>query len=137
MLTIFSSFDPKSSRTKIFALALANTRELPTKTDDITYETIHPSVLEHEQVSDHLLERVRKNPSLVCSLLPFEEEMKRDWPYVPGKNPPRDSRASAQVVSTTTVESTVLWNTTREMFSVGSELGTEIFKEVIFKLRRA
>lgn len=77
-----------------------------------------------------LRESIQKIPLLVCGLLPFEEEMKRNWPYVPGKNFPRDSKGSVQVDSATAVDPTVSWSATREVLSVGTQLGTEIFKEV-------
>lgn len=119
-----------SSCSGIFALALENTRQLPVKTDDVTHETIHPSVLERgDHTSPQLGECIQNNPSLLCSLLPLEEEMKKSWPYVPGKNIPTDSRDSIQVESTS-VEATFLWSTTKDMLSVGTHLGTEIIKEV-------
>lgn len=127
---IFRPLTKDSSCTGIFSLALENTRRLPTKTDNITHETIHPSVLEQEPMSPQLRENIQKNPLLVCSLLPFEENMKRSWPYVPGKNVPTDSEESLQVESATGVETTILWSATREVLSVGTQLGTEIFKEV-------
>ena len=43
---------------------------------------------------------------------------------------PKDSRASAQVESATAERTTVLWSATKEVLSVGTQLGTEIFKEV-------
>lgn len=119
-----------SSRTGIFVLTLKNTRQVPAKTDNITHETVHPSVLEQDQIENQLREDILKNSFPVCGLLPLEEELKRNWPYVPGKNVPRDSKGSAQVDSTTAVEATVLWSATREVFSVGAQLGTEIIKEV-------
>lgn len=66
----------------------------------------------------------------MCSLLPLEEEMKKNWSYVPGKSVPRDSKGSVQVESATDVEATVLWGATKEVLSVGTQLGTEIIKEV-------
>lgn len=127
---IFRLLTKDSSRTGIFALALENTRRLPTKTDDVTHETIHPSVFEQDHMSPQLRESIQNNPLLVCSLLPLEEEMMRDWPYIPGKNVPMDSKESVQVESATGVETTVLWSATREVLSIGTELGTEIIKQV-------
>lgn len=49
---------------------------------------------------------------------------------MPGKNFPRDSKGSVQVDSATAVDPTVSWSATREVLSVGTQLGTEIFKEV-------
>lgn len=127
---IFRPLTKDSSRTGIFALSLENTRQFPTKTDDVTHETIHPSVLEQDHMVSQLHGSIQKNPSLVCSLLPLEEEMKRNWPYVPGKNVPTDSRGSAQVESATAVKTAILWSATKEVLSVGTQLGTEIIKEV-------
>ncbi|KAH0838273.1 hypothetical protein J3R83DRAFT_6529 [Lanmaoa asiatica] len=121
---------PHNSRTGIFALALENTRQLPIKTDDVTHETIHPSVLEQDNIAPQLRASIQKDPLLVCSLLPLEEEMKKSWPYVPGKNVPTDSKGSAQMESATAVEATTLWSTTREVLSVSTQLGTEIIKQV-------
>jgi len=121
---------PHDSCTGIFSLALENTRRLPTETDNVTHETIHPSVLEQVPMNPQLLENIQKNPLLVCSLLPFEEKMKRSWPYVPGKNVPTDTEEFLRVESATGVETTILWSTTREVLSVGTQLGSEIIKEV-------
>lgn len=130
MTAIFRPLTKDSSRTGIFALSLENTRQLPTKTDDVTHETIHPSVLERDHMVPQLRENIQKNPLPVCSLLPLEEEMKKSWPYVPGKNVPRDSAESTQVKSATAVETTVLWSATQEVLNVGTQFGTEIIKTV-------
>lgn len=127
---MFRLLTTNSSCTGIFALALENKRQLPTKTDDVTHETIHPSVLEQDRPSPQLRKCIQGNPSLVCSLQPLEEEMKKSWPYVPGKNVPKDSKDSVQVESTGGVETTVLWSATREVLSIGTQFGTEIIKEV-------
>lgn len=127
---IFRPLIQDSSRSGFFALTLENTRQLPTKTDDVTHETIHPSVLEQVQISPQLRESIQNNPLLVCSLLPLEEDMKRSWPYVPGKNVQTDSKDSAHVESATGAEPTIIWSATTELLSVGTQLGTEIIKEV-------
>lgn len=128
---IFRPLIQDSSRSRVFAFTLENTRQLPTKTDDVTHETIHPSVLEQVHINPQLRESIRNNPLLVCSLLPLEEDMKRSWPYVPGKNVQTDSKDSAHVESATGTEPTILWSTTTEFLSVGTQLGTEIIKEVL------
>jgi hypothetical protein len=122
---------PHDSRTGIFALALENTRRLPTKNDAVTHETIHPSVFEQDHMSPQLRESIQNNPLLVCSLLPLEEEMMRNWPYIPGKNVPTDSKKSVPVESGTGVETTVMWSATREVLSIGTELGTEIINQLL------
>jgi hypothetical protein len=66
------------------------TRQLPTSTNDVTHETIHPSVLKQKQILPQLKANIDKNPALITGILPFEEDVKKHWPYIPGKHPPRD-----------------------------------------------
>jgi hypothetical protein len=63
-----------SARTGIFVFSQAHVRKLPTVTDDITYETIHPSVLRQKNL-------ISVNLSLLCELLPFEKELQKNWPF--------------------------------------------------------
>ncbi|KAG1801667.1 uncharacterized protein HD556DRAFT_899124 [Suillus plorans] len=70
---------PHDPRTGIFVLSDANVRKLPTVTDDITHETIHPSVLRQKH-------SISSNPALLCNLLPLEEELQKKWPYIEGKH---------------------------------------------------
>ncbi|KAF9229239.1 hypothetical protein BS17DRAFT_10792 [Gyrodon lividus] len=121
---------PHDPRTGIFVLARENNRQLPTKTDDVTHETIHPSVLQQEHMVPQLQKNIQENRSLVCDLLPLEEEMKKNWPYIPGKSIPKDSKGSTQVKSASVAKATLVWSATREIVSLGTELGTEIIKEV-------
>ncbi|KIM84974.1 hypothetical protein PILCRDRAFT_817818 [Piloderma croceum F 1598] len=81
---------PHDPRTGVFSLTETITRQLLTSTDDVTHETIHPSALRQKQILPQLKANVDNNPALVTELLPFEQEVKEQWPYVPGKNPPRD-----------------------------------------------
>jgi len=87
ILTIISS-----PRTGIFSLTNTITRQLPTFTDNITHETIHPSALKQKDILPQLQANVDKNPALLSRLLPLEQRMREDWPYVPGKYPPRDTK---------------------------------------------
>ncbi|KIJ68497.1 hypothetical protein HYDPIDRAFT_125092 [Hydnomerulius pinastri MD-312] len=121
---------PHDPTTGIFSLAEVGCRQLPTKTDNVTHETVHPSVLEQAQIAPALKASIQKDPSLVCGLLPLEEEMKKNWPFTPGKNIPKDSKGRAQVESDTTAKASFLWSTTKEVVTVGTELGTELFKQV-------
>lgn len=73
------SYDYCSPRTGIFVLSEANVRKLPTVTDDITHETIHPSVLRQKH-------SISSNPALLCNLLPLEEELQKKWSYIEGKH---------------------------------------------------
>ncbi|KAI6133030.1 hypothetical protein EDD16DRAFT_1688684 [Pisolithus croceorrhizus] len=76
---------PHDPRTGVFILAKEHTRQLPSKTDQTTHETVHPSVLEQAHLVPQLVKNIQANPSLVCGLLPLEEQMKRDWDYDPMK----------------------------------------------------
>ncbi|KAI6047670.1 hypothetical protein EDC04DRAFT_11053 [Pisolithus marmoratus] len=76
---------PHDPCTGVFALAKEHTRQLPSKTDRITHETVHPSVLDQAQLVPQLAKNIQDNPSLVCGLLPLEEKMKRHWAYDPKK----------------------------------------------------
>ncbi|KAG1825887.1 uncharacterized protein BJ212DRAFT_1316763 [Suillus subaureus] len=70
---------PHNPRTGIFALSKEHVRTLPTVTNNITHETIHPSVLRQKQ-------SISFDPALVCKLLPLEEELQKKWPYIEGKH---------------------------------------------------
>lgn len=77
-----------NSAVGIFSLAKTIQRKIPTAPDEITHETIHPSVLEQKLLSEiipELLENVKKNPGLVAPLLPLEEELKRNWKVIQNK----------------------------------------------------
>lgn len=72
-----------SPETGIFALSIRAQRPLPTKTDDITHEKIHPSVLHQKDLYPVLAQDIRDHPELIGILLPLEEEVKENWPYNP------------------------------------------------------
>lgn len=93
---IFASDGGSSPRTGIFSLASEVTRQLPTSTDDVTHETIHPSVLQQDHILPQLQANVTNNPSLVTGLMAQEEELKDTWPYVPGKCPPTDIKTTEE-----------------------------------------
>jgi len=120
---------PHDPRTGIFVLADTVKRQLPTQDDDITHETIHPSVLEQDHILPQLQQSIDSNPSLVCSLLPLEMEVKKNWPYVPGKHDIKQSKGSSQVQQVPAVHRDVIESTTNEVFSIGKELGQHIFRE--------
>lgn len=54
-------------------------RRLPTETDFTTHETIHPSVLVQKDRIPGLADIVQKNPSVVCKLMPLEDELRKNW----------------------------------------------------------
>ncbi|KAH9936997.1 uncharacterized protein B0H18DRAFT_866901 [Fomitopsis serialis] len=70
---------PHDSIVGIFELAEKIQRELPVKTDSVTHETIHPSVLMQKNPIPELADIIKKNPSIVCGLLPLEQELQRNW----------------------------------------------------------
>lgn len=72
------------------------TRQLPTATDNVTYETVHPSVKRHAHLLPQLEANINKNPDIVCKLLPLETQMKDKWPYVSGTNPPKDAKITVK-----------------------------------------
>ncbi|KZT02647.1 uncharacterized protein LAESUDRAFT_729887 [Laetiporus sulphureus 93-53] len=72
-----------NSAVGIFHLAKTIQRELPTAMNDVTHETVHPSVLTRIEPIPELLENIKKDPKLVCSLLPLEEELKKNWRVSP------------------------------------------------------
>jgi hypothetical protein len=53
---------------------------------------VHPSVLRQKQILPQLKANIDNNPTLISGLLPIEEEMYKNWPYVPGQNPPKDTK---------------------------------------------
>lgn len=57
-------------------------RPIPAATNEVTNEWIHPSVLEQAKIYPRLAHVLRDHPQVVSQLLPLEEEMKKNWPYV-------------------------------------------------------
>ncbi|KAJ7492661.1 hypothetical protein FB451DRAFT_1219174 [Mycena latifolia] len=74
----------------IFALAHQIQRTLPTKTDDITHETIHRSVLHQSSVYAQLAVDLSEHPELIAPLLPLEDALRRHWHYF-GLDEPQDT----------------------------------------------
>jgi hypothetical protein len=71
----------------IYRLAGTIQRTLPTKTDDVTHEFVHPSVLEQENIQPlELQQSVDSNPAIVTSLLPIEQRVRESWPLKPGES---------------------------------------------------
>ncbi|KAJ3758641.1 hypothetical protein EV360DRAFT_43439 [Lentinula raphanica] len=81
--TSWGAQKPHDPETGIFALSFTSQRPLPTKTDDVTHEKIHPSVLHQKDLYPALAQTIRDHPELIGSLLPLEEEVKQNWPYNP------------------------------------------------------
>jgi len=79
---------PHNSVEGAHILAHKKQRCLPAFTDDVTHETIHPSVLEQESIQPKELQvLVEKNPRLIAKLALLEEELKVNWPFDPAKVP--------------------------------------------------
>jgi len=70
--------DPESG---IFKFSGEITRKLPTATDDVTYETIHPSVLLQPTKTPAL--ELALSHRVIGKLMPLEEELRANWPYKP------------------------------------------------------
>lgn len=102
--------------TGLFLLAHTIKRKLPTATDSVTHEYIHPSVLEQSSLYPSVKDVVTKHPELICELTPLEEEMKLNWPYkatVVKKTTEVDGQVTRNGVTTTTsllVEKTAVLN---------------------------
>ncbi|KZT72838.1 hypothetical protein DAEQUDRAFT_685144 [Daedalea quercina L-15889] len=69
--------------TGVYSVAKTIQRKLPIVTDDVTHETVHPSVLEQPNLIPQLALNIDRNPSLVCSLLPLEEALRQTWSVAP------------------------------------------------------
>ena len=78
-----------SSRTGVFILGQKIERPIPTKTNEITQEYIHPSVLEQAKLFPNLALVLDDHPDIVGELLPLEEEFKLNWPYKASSDPAR------------------------------------------------
>lgn len=74
-------------------------RTPPTRTDDITHEMIHPSVLDQTIELPQITANVKVNPSLVASLFPLEEAFKTHWPYIPGQPSLKGKEAISELKS--------------------------------------
>lgn len=76
---------PHDPLTGVFSLEATAQRQLPTATNDVTHETIHPSVLRQKTLVTAVEHDIKQHPDLICSLLPLEDELKVNWSYTPGK----------------------------------------------------
>lgn len=113
---------PHDPRTGVFILAKEHTRQLPSKTDQTTHETVHPSVLEQAHLVPQLVKNIQANPSLVCGLLPLEEQMKRDWDYDPMKGKLVEPKYEASTNS--------LWGASEGAISVHTEFEQRIYEQI-------
>ena len=63
----------------IYSVAESIQRVLPTETNDVTHEVIHPSVLEQDKVVPELKTILDAHPSIVAALEPWEAMAKARW----------------------------------------------------------
>ncbi|KAJ7169841.1 hypothetical protein C8R46DRAFT_214095 [Mycena filopes] len=71
---------PHDPTTGIYALAHKVQRTLPTKTDSVTHEAIHSSVLHQSSHPEPLASDLSDHPELIAPLLPLEDALRRHWP---------------------------------------------------------
>ncbi|KAK7059013.1 hypothetical protein VNI00_001637 [Paramarasmius palmivorus] len=84
--------EPHDPLTGIFSLSLTTQRSLPTGKNDVTHESIHPSVLKQPKLDPAVKKLIDKHPELIAKLHPLEEEMKVQWPYDPEKVETHDAK---------------------------------------------
>jgi hypothetical protein len=73
-----------SSRKGIYLLGKAIQREIPTSTNNVTWEMIHPSALRQQPLEPQELKKViERNPGIVTQLLPLEVRIIQTWPIQP------------------------------------------------------
>ena len=60
-------------------MAKTQQRPLPTLTDNVTHEVIHPSVLNQIAPIPELSNVLKEHPELLHNLLPWEEQVKEAW----------------------------------------------------------
>lgn len=65
--------------TGIYAVAERIQRTIPTAVNDVTHETIHPSVLRQAHPHPDVLRAVQAAPALLWRLLPHEEVVREHW----------------------------------------------------------
>jgi hypothetical protein len=72
-----------SPTTGIYMLAHEVMRQLPMNINDVTQETIHPSVFAQSNTVSIPKDAIAKQPQLIGALLPLEQQLKDRWPYDP------------------------------------------------------
>jgi len=74
---------PHDPATGIFKFAFEIQRTLPTETNDLTHEYIHPSVQEQRIQIPQLIANIKTNPKLLCDLHEMEGKFKEVWASIP------------------------------------------------------
>jgi uncharacterized protein (DUF2235 family) len=78
---------PNKSRKGMFLLTRPIQRDVPRETNDVTHEYIHPSAMRQLDIQPETLEEmVEKNPSILWTLLPLEEQVEKMWPMNENEN---------------------------------------------------
>ncbi|RPD55809.1 hypothetical protein L227DRAFT_614943 [Lentinus tigrinus ALCF2SS1-6] len=70
---------PHDPLTGIYKVAKVSRRQPPSETDEVTHETIHPSVMAQPNLSTEVKHAVDSNPSILHQLLPWEIKVKEVW----------------------------------------------------------
>ncbi|KAI0724628.1 hypothetical protein C8T65DRAFT_714709 [Cerioporus squamosus] len=70
---------PHDPLTGIYKLAKVSRREPPSETNEVTHETIHPSIMAQPNLSPHVKSIVDSNPPILHQLLPWEVKVKNAW----------------------------------------------------------
>ncbi|KDQ63600.1 hypothetical protein JAAARDRAFT_29622 [Jaapia argillacea MUCL 33604] len=95
----WGNLPPHNPLSGIYTVAETIQRTIPTSTDDVTHETIHPSVLQQDSINATLQDNITNNPALVVPLAPLEEELRTRWPYRPGRKIPDESTHNVPKIS--------------------------------------
>lgn len=120
----WGELEPHNPRNGIFALSETNIRKLPTITDNITHETIHPSVLRQKPL-------ISFDPALLCKLLPLEKELEKKWPYTQGKHDINQHEINGATHTRTVAafySESLSFGSARQADSVGTHPGCDIIQ---------
>ena len=79
LIPFFTAEHVFSSMTGIYSVAESTQRPVPTSTNDVTRETIHPSVLKQKSLSLEVSQAIQGNPSIVPPLSDMEQLVKDHW----------------------------------------------------------
>lgn len=79
-------------------------RQFPKSFNPVTQETFHPSVLKQDKIRHTLKDALDEYPELLADLMPLEQELKVNWPFVSdasgGSVPNMRGNKTAQVKAT-------------------------------------
>ncbi|RPD82481.1 hypothetical protein L226DRAFT_528639 [Lentinus tigrinus ALCF2SS1-7] len=70
---------PHDPLTGIYKVAKVSRRQPPSETDEVTHETIHPSVMAQPNLSTEVKHALDSHPSILHQLLPWEIKVKEVW----------------------------------------------------------